>query len=365
MAAALARRGCRVGLIAPKTTPPPSGARTIALWLGSIDILTDIFGNSDFLADGQPIRAMKIVDERGKETDYTPDDAEVSDQYPGYNLPLDKLESRVRALNAATTDIRRFDTFCQRLLEPGAVRCSDGTELDAKLLIVAEGARSTTARQAGIAPIVWNEGTCAVIGLVSHDTPHHQTAREYHRAPGPLAFVPLEERHSSIVWIKKRAEADALCADQDTALETLNRESFDIMQVTAFLEPLQAIPLHSLMATTLRASRLALIGETAHKMPPTGAQGLNLSLRDIALLAELVGDACQAGDDPGSDALLRHYSGQRLKDSVLTGAAVHLGNASIRQGGVFGTIRRGLQHRLMPALPRLQGRLMRRALYGF
>ena len=214
--------------------------------------------------------------------------------------------------------------------------------------------------------MAYQAGTVAVITVIRHESPHEGFAREFHRPPGPLAFVPLDEYHSSIVWIHQNNESTrALLSDEALFLQQLNADSLEQMEVTALKEAPVMIPLTSRQALTFRGDRLALIGESAHKMPPTGAQGLNLTLRDIATLEELLSRAYQQNTDLGAANLLRNYSANRLKDSLAISSAVHLGNASIRLGGPFAWLRRTLQQRLMPQFPTLQHSFIQRALYGF
>ncbi len=367
MAAALAQSGVPCRILAPDVPEMPiSQARTIAIWRGGLEYLEEIFTTQDFLADGYPIRAMSLIDEKAEETVYLPEDIDLTDEYFGYNLNLQALTKRARDHNLASGLVTYYPSRAECWISGGTLRSEDAKTHEAELIIVAEGKDSSTATQAGIAPLRYQTGTVAVIAVVQHEVPHEGFAREYHRPPGPLAFVPLDEYHSSIVWIHHDTEATrALLADEELLLQKLNADSLDQLEITALTEPAVIIPLASRQSLTFRGARMALIGESAHKMPPTGAQGLNLTLRDIATLQKLLVSAYQQGHDVGSAELLRNYSANRMKDSLAISSAVHLGNASIRLGGPFGWLRRTLQQRLMPQFPTLQQSLIRHALYGF
>ena len=367
MAAALAQSGIPCRILAPETTTCAiSQARTIAIWRGGLDYLEAIFESHDFYTDGYPIRAMSLIDETGQESCYLPEDHNLSDDYFGYNLNLGLLTQRARKHNLASDLVEYHHSRAATLLSAGRLRSEDKKIHEAELIIVAEGKDSSTAAQAGIAPLCYQTGTVAVIAAVQHKAQHDGFAREYHRTPGPLAFVPLEEYHSSIVWIHQdTAETRALLCDEEQFLHRINKDSLEQMEVTALDGKAGVIPLASRQSLTFRGARLALIGESAHKMPPTGAQGLNLTLRDIAELQKRVHSAWQNNQDIGAKSLLRDFSARRMQDSLAISSAVHLGNASIRLGGPFGWLRRTLQQRLMPQFPTLQASIIHRALYGF
>ena len=367
MACALAQSGVPSAIIAPEMpVATPSQARTITVWRGGLEHLYDLFGHHDFLDGAHPIRAMVLVDEIGEESYYLPEDIGLEDDYFGYNLALAPLTERAHQANTLSDLVQHHPTRTRSLGTPGLLRTEDHQELTGRLVIVAEGKDSPTARQAGINPICYHANTVAIIAIVRHNVDHEGFAREYHRRPGPLAFVPLDAHHSSIVWIQHNsAETNALSADSKRFLSALNRNSFEQLEVEAITETPRIIPLVSRQTCTFRAPRLALIGESAHKMPPTGAQGLNLTLRDIAKLRTLVSTAYHEGQDIGAHDLLRAYSADRLKDTLAVSTAVHIGNASIRLGGPAAWLRRTLQNRVMPQFPKLQQSLIRRALYGF
>ena len=367
MAMALAARNIPCRILTPEMPESPvSQARTIAIWRGGLDYLAHIFQTQDFLDDGHPIRAMSLIDEKGQETCYLPEDIGLEEEYFGYNLNLETLTQRARANNRASGLVEHHHSRATQWLDAGTLRSEEGTVHQADLVIVAEGKDSATATQAGIAPLRHTSGCVAVIAVVRHEMRHDGFAREYHRKPGPLAFVPLDDHHSSIVWIhKSRASADKVVQDHRLFLQQLNSDSLEQQEVTALCEAPAIIPLASRQTLTLRAERLALIGESGHKMPPTGAQGLNLTLRDIAELEKLVSTAYDHGRDIGGAELLRNYSTQRMKDALATTGAVHLGNASIRFGEPLAWLRRALQHKIMPQFPKVQQSLIRHALYGF
>lgn len=364
MACALAQNAVKSRLFAPPVAAE-SQARTVAIWQAGLNILHEILGDDSFLQYGYPIRHMTLIDEKGQEKSYFPADIDLEGDYFGYNLPLQNLSDHARRINDASNHVERITGRTERWVEAGHVYDSHGTEHHAELVIVAEGKDSATAKAAGIAPVKCSHGTVAVIANVYHAQDHEGGTREYHRRPGPLAFVPMEAHHSSIVWVRHPgAKTEELMRNQDLFLQELNAHSRQQLDVQSLVSTPKTIPLTSSQSLTFRAPRMALIGETAHKMPPTGAQGLNLSLRDIHALQELLTSANQQNQDLGSDYLLKRYSQERLADTLAVSAAVHLANSSIKWGGPMAALRRGIQHRLLPYLPRLEQRLIRTAIYG-
>ena len=366
MAAALAKAGVDCRLIAPRLhAKTATQARTIAIWQAGLQTLSEILGSDDLLKSGYPIRQMTLIDEKGDKSRYFPADIDLEQDYFGYNLPLEEIAAHARALNDASPHIERIEAVTKNWIAPGHLRTSNGEEHLVELAIVAEGKDSPTARAAGITPLKYNHGTVAIIAAVRHAVDHNGEAREYHRKPGPLAFVPLDAHHSSIVWIRyPDAETEQILQDETLFIDQLNADSLEQLSVEDLVTPATSIPIVSRQSTTLRAPRMALIGESAHKMPPTGAQGLNLTLRDIHTLKTLVTSAFHDGHDLGNDRLLRHYSRERALDTLCVASAVHLGNASISLGEPLAGLRRTLQHRVLPHFPKLQQRLIHTAIFG-
>ena len=373
MVLALQRQGIDCVLVggAQDTCPMPqySSARTVAIWRKGLEILDDLGIDAAELDDSYPINALCLIDEKGAETRFSAAQAQwsttSSSDYFGRNIRLSAL---LQVLKQRNNNVERVHARSHRWLGAGVLQLSNQQIMHAPLIIVAEGKKSSTARQAGIVPVRFHQGLSAVIMPVRHATPHQHTSFEFHRPPGPLAFVPLQEYHSAIVWLHEEHQAPDL-VDHDHLIILLNQASQHKMQVEQILDTPHHIVLGSQQTLTLRADRLCLIGESAHKLPPTGAQGLNLTLRDIASLADLLAQAHRNAQDLGHASLLAQYSQQRLKDNLAVSLAVHTANNSIRHadrlGGMPGLLRRTLQHSLLLRFPKLTKQAMYHALYGF
>jgi 2-octaprenyl-6-methoxyphenol hydroxylase len=148
-----------------------------------------------------------------------------------------------------------------------------------------------------------------------HSRPHRDTSTEFHTASGPFTLVPLPGNKSSLVWVLDPAKADELAEldDADLAGE-IERASHSILGKIE-LEPGRGLfPLHVATARRFADNRIALVGEAAHVIPPIGAQGLNLGLRDAATIGELAVAADRCGHDIGGADVLARYNTMRRTD---------------------------------------------------
>lgn len=207
---------------------------------------------------------------------------------------------------------------------------SNGRQVDVALVIGADGERSLCRVAAGIADRSWSYPQVAIAGRFSHRRPHHLISTELHRRAGPLTTVPLAGNCSSLVWVEQPEVAAALLGLDDQAFafeleKALGGVLGDVLSVGARA----SFPLSGVTADRLGARRVALVGEAAHRLPPIGAQGLNLGLRDVAWLADLVADAVASGRDPGAESLLDAYDRARRADVASRTAVVDTLNRSL------------------------------------
>jgi len=202
------------------------------------------------------------------------------------------------------------------------VRLSDGAALAARLLVAADGANSTIRERAGIARHGWSYGQSAIVTTVAHERDHHGRAEEHFLPAGPFAILPLTGRRSSIVWTEETREAQRIVAlpDEGFHAELERRFGLHLGDLTA-VGPRRALPLGISVARAFIADRLALVGDAAHVIHPVAGQGLNMGLKDVAALAEVVVDAVRLGLDPGSLAVLERYQRWRRFDTMAMGIA--------------------------------------------
>jgi 2-octaprenyl-6-methoxyphenol hydroxylase len=198
------------------------------------------------------------------------------------------------------------------------------------LVIGADGRRSICRSAAGIEIRTWSYPQTALTFNLKHSHPHHDISTEFHSPEGPFTLVPLPGLRSSLVCVVAPAEAARLRALDPVArnAEIDRRSHFILGRIEA--EPGHgAFPLGVETAQRFAANRVALVGEAAHVIPPIGAQGLNLGLRDAATIAELATEALRDGADVGGPEVLRGYERARRLDVTTRTATVDLLNRSL------------------------------------
>ena len=233
------------------------------------------------------------------------------------------LMSRLDALDRVTLfcpnafqDIRITDSLAEVQLE-------DGQVLTAALVMAADGAHSPVRATMGIETHSHDYRQSSLVALVKTADPHLDTAWQRFLPGGPLAFLPMSDGWCSIVWTLPSSEIDRVLA--------LDKQVFHAELATAFDSRLGAIvdsgerkayPLHRVHADHYVRARLALVGDAAHAIHPLAGQGVNLGLLDVAVIAEVIATAINAGKDPGAIAVLRRYERWRRSDNLLMMAAM-------------------------------------------
>ena len=201
----------------------------------------------------------------------------------------------------------------------GAARLTltSGERLEAPLIIAADGKASPLRAAAGIRVNNWGYAQTAIVTCVAHERPHDGVAQELFLPSGPFAILPMTEDRSSIVWTERAAAAPAYLALGDAAfLSELRRRFGDYLGTLRLAGPRFAYPLAFHLAQSFASPRLALIGDAAHAIHPIAGQGYNLGVKDIAALAEVLGDARGVGLDLGAMSVLERYQRWRRFDSA-------------------------------------------------
>jgi 2-octaprenyl-6-methoxyphenol hydroxylase len=270
---------------------------------------------------GASLKVMRIVDAGGA----TPeprivkdfDAGELGDAPFGWNFPnwLLRRELIARIANLPAVDFRPgiATTGLLTRQDEARVTLSDGARVTARLAIAADGRSSRLREAGGIGVTTTRYGQKALAFAVTHPVPHHNVSTEIHRSGGPFTLVPLPDRdgqHSSaVVWMERGAEAERLAALPVAEFETaMLVRSAGLFGPLRLVTPRSVWPMISQIADRFSGERLALVAEAAHVVPPIGAQGLNMSLADIACLLDF---ANAAPDRLGEAVMMTAYHRRR------------------------------------------------------
>ncbi len=209
--------------------------------------------------------------------------------------------------------------------ETASVRLNDDTELTARLLVAADGVSSKLRDKARIQINRHDYDQAGIVATIAHERPHEGVAEEHFLPNGPFAILPLTENRSSIVWSDKKSNvANLLALDPEDFLSELTRRFSLRFGDFTLLDRPQSFPLRMQYARHYVAERFALLGDAAHVIHPIAGQGLNLGLKDVAVLAEIIVAEMRLGLDPGTTASLKAYQRARRFDALTMGAAADM-----------------------------------------
>ncbi|OCX59844.1 2-octaprenyl-6-methoxyphenyl hydroxylase [Thioclava sp. SK-1] len=198
-----------------------------------------------------------------------------------------------------------------------SVTLSDDRRLTARMLIGADGRASGVGARAAIKREGWGYGQTALVAAIAHELPHDGIAHQFFMPTGPLAILPLTGNRSSIVWSETDNNAHTIAALDDGDFLGILRPRFgDFLGQIELAGPRFSYPLSLTLATSYVKPRLALVGDAAHGVHPIAGQGLNLGLRDVGALAEVIADALRRGEDIGALNVLERYQGWRRFDAT-------------------------------------------------
>lgn len=366
LAAALALNyiGANVVLIGPP--PGRQDTRSAALLAGSIDMLKAIGVWTELVPHAAPLKAIRIIDASRsllKGPDITFGAHELGIEAFGYNIPntvlVETLYARAQEVLGAviTTNVREIAIGEQK----ARLGLGDGAPITAPLVVGADGRQSICREAAGIGTSKWRYEQSALATDFKHVFPHDGVSTELHREAGSITTVPLPDPlASSLIWVGPTEEITVLMRqDAETFRETLQERLGGLLGRISATGARANFPIAGLTAATLAANRTALVGEAAHVLPPIGAQGLNLGLRDAASLADCVAVALRKNDDPGSEDVLAAYRNTRRLDVLTRTVGVDLLSRSLLSSLAPIQAARGLVLHGLNALPPLRRMVLR------
>jgi 2-octaprenyl-6-methoxyphenol hydroxylase len=363
-AIALAQAGVETALI--MRAPSGTDNRTTALLAGSVQALETLGVWERCAAQAAPLRIIRIVDDTGRlirAPEVCFEASEIGLATFGHNIENRFLLTVLAAHARELARIALIEDEAEAVIfadDGVTVRLRSGGGVVARLAIGAEGRQSLCRTASGIDTERTAYPQTALTFNLAHARPHTDTSTEFHTASGPFTLVPLPGQRSSLVFVTDPAEAPRLAALPDAELaEDIERRCHSILGRIALEGARGVFPLTIETARRFGAHRVALIGEAAHVMPPIGAQGLNLGLRDAATVAELVVTARRNGGDAGAAGVTDAYDRMRRADVTGRTLAVDLLNRSLLSDFLPLQGARGLGLHLLNRVGPLRRALMR------
>jgi 2-octaprenyl-6-methoxyphenol hydroxylase len=336
LTAAIALAGSGIATALASKRSAKTDNRTTALLAGSVTAL-ETLGVWKLCADqAAPLKIMRLIDDTGRlwrapEVSFAAN--EIGLDAFGYNIEnqhlVGALEQKARSLpllqlidDNATDVTARPDAV--------TINFNDGPTLSAALAIGADGRNSICRAAAGIDTDEHTYPQVALTVCLRHSRPHGDISTEFHTSSGPFTLVPLPNNRSSLVWVLDSALAEEIAILSDAALAAkIELASHSILGKIELESARGLFPLRVATARHFAGKRIALVGEAAHVIPPIGAQGLNLGLRDAATIGELAVAAERNGRDIGGPDLLARYDKLRRSDVDSRTLAVDLLNRSL------------------------------------
>lgn len=328
---ALARGGRSVALVAAPHNK--ADKRTTALMDQSIRFLERLTLWDRIAPSAAALTTMRIIDGtsrllRAPTVSFR--SSEIGLEAFGYNIPNAVLLDSLSQAIESEGNITRIEATASEIVfrdDGVSISLDNGDSIDAEFVIGADGRNSMVRETLEIKVKGWSYPQSAMVLNFAHSLPHQNISTEFHTESGPFTQVPLPGRRSSLVWVQKPADA---AANAEKSLEELGRLVEERMQSmlgqVTVEDSVQVWPLSGMTAHRFGKGRAALIGEAAHVFPPIGAQGLNLSLRDILALSEIL---CSRPDQPIPATSGDSFDRKRRADIVSRTASVDLLNRSL------------------------------------
>lgn len=294
--------------------------RVSSLALGSQRMLQVLGLWPGLAGEAEPILDIRVAD--GPSTLHLHfDHRDIGDQPFGYMLENRWLR---RGLFAALTATPAIALLAGRQVVAhgreefaATLTLDDGTSVEAPLLAAADGRGSALRREAGINTLAWRYPQSAIVATLAHELPHAGVAKEHFFPTGPFALLPMRGDRSSLVWsLRHDLARDLQAADEATFLAAVERQARGQLGRLSLAGPRYCYPLALEQAERVIDRRLVLVGDAAQTMHPIAGQGLNLGLRDVACLVEVLAGQARRGLDLGEALALERYQSWRRPDAL-------------------------------------------------
>jgi 2-octaprenyl-6-methoxyphenol hydroxylase len=328
-ACTLAQAGVDTVCVAPIAAADP---RTVALMAPSLRLLDSLgLWMDDIRQYCAPLKQLHLLDDTGNLVS-APDlrfaASEANLDAFGWNVPLAILVPALRA-KAIELGARLIEDEVEaaRALDGGVeVQTKSGQKLLASFAVAADGRNSVLRKAAGIGASEWSFDQSALVTRFTHSRDHEGVSTEWHKLGGPFTTVPLPGLRSALVWMDKPAKIEALMqlAPKDLARDIQLQNHGMLGLITEVATP-HSFPMRGVKAERFAAKRTYLVGEAAHVFPPVGAQGLNMTMRDVGHMV----DVALAHDDAGVDHAMQEYEALRRPDVIPRQTAISLMNRSL------------------------------------
>ena len=299
----------------------PRDVRAYALAQTSVNLMRRLGVWQAIAPHAEPMREVKVSDGRvgpgasPLSLEFGPDDA--GGEPPGMMVEQRHIRpALIEALKSSEVTVKFGAQVSDVAVGRASVSAKIGTSVQrARLIVAADGRASALGAAAGIKRVGWGYGQSAIVMTLAHTAPHNGVAHQLFTPAGPLALLPLRDNRTCVVWTERSEQAKALLAlSSDQLLTAFAPLVGDALGEISIEAGPASFPLQLSIAERFVADRLALIGDAAHVVHPLAGQGLNAGLKDVAALAEVLGDAARRGEDIGRPEVLARYESWRRFD---------------------------------------------------